>query len=94
MDLTYKVYTYGVIKIYTKPRRLIMVVRTATEYMNDQLANRVKSLQKALNQAEKIMNTLEIENQRLKDVLANLTSENNQGNIINSEIFNESVLTV
>ena len=29
-----------------------MVVRTATEYMNDQLANRVKSLQKALNQAE------------------------------------------
>jgi cell division protein FtsB len=71
-----------------------MVVRTATEYMNDQLANRVKSLQKALNQAEKIMNTLEIENQRLKDVLANLTSENNQGYILNSEIFNEPVLTV
>jgi hypothetical protein len=71
-----------------------MVVRTATEYMNDQLANRVKSLQKALNQAEKIMNTLEIENQRLKDVLANLTSENNQGYILNSETFNEPVLTV
>jgi cell division protein FtsB len=71
-----------------------MVVRTATEYMNDQLANRVKSLQKALNQAEKIMNTLELENQRLKDVLANLTSENNQGYILNSEIFNEPVLTV
>jgi hypothetical protein len=70
-----------------------MVVRTATEYMNDQLANRVKSLQKALNQAEKIMNTLEIENQRLKDVLANLTSENNQGYILDSESFNESVLT-
>jgi cell division protein FtsB len=71
-----------------------MVVRTATEYMNDQLANRVKSLQKALNQAEKIMNTLETENQRLKDVLANLTSENNQGYILNSETFNEPVLTV
>ena len=71
-----------------------MVVRTATEYMNDQLANRVKSLQKALNQAEKIMNTLEIENQRLKDVLNSLTSENNQGYTLNSEIFNESVLTV
>jgi small-conductance mechanosensitive channel len=71
-----------------------MVVRTATEYMNDQLANRVKSLQKALNQAEKIMNTLEIENQRLKDVLANLTSENNQGYILDSEAFNEPVLTV
>jgi regulator of replication initiation timing len=71
-----------------------MVVRTTTEYMNDQLANRVKSLQKALNQAEKIMNTLEIENQRLKDVLANLTSENNKGYTLNSEIFNEPVLTV
>lgn len=71
-----------------------MVVRTAVEYMNDQLANRVKSLQKALNQAEKIMNTLELENQRLKDVLANLTSENNKGYILNSEIFNEPVLTV
>jgi len=71
-----------------------MVVRTAVEYMNDQLANRVKSLQKALNQAEKIMNTLELENQRLKDVLANLTSENNQGYINNSETFNEPVLTV
>ena len=71
-----------------------MVVRTATEYMNDQLANRVKSLQRALNQAEKIMNTLELENQRLKDVLANLTSENNEGYILDSEAFNEPVLTV
>jgi chaperonin cofactor prefoldin len=71
-----------------------MVVRTATEYMNDQLANRVKSLQKALNQAEKIMNTLESENQRLKDALANLASENNQGYILDSEAFNEPVLTV
>ena len=71
-----------------------MVVKTATEYMNDQLANRVKSLQKALNQAEKIMNTLEIENQRLKDVLNNLTSENNQGYILDSEAFNEPMLTI
>jgi regulator of replication initiation timing len=71
-----------------------MVVRTAVEYMNDQLANRVKSLQKALNQAEKIMNTLELENKRLKDVLANLTSENNEGYILDSEAFNEPVLTV
>jgi hypothetical protein len=71
-----------------------MVVRTATEYMNDQLANRVKSLQKALNQAEAIMNTLELENQRLKDVLANLASENNEGYILDSESFNEPVFTV
>ena len=71
-----------------------MVVRTAAEYMNDQLANRVKSLQKALNQAEKIMNILELENQRLKDALANLASENNQGYILDSEAFNEPVLTI
>jgi hypothetical protein len=71
-----------------------MVVKTATEYMNDQLANRVKSLQKALNQAEKIMNTLELENQRLKDVLVNLTSKNHQGYILDNEAFNEPVLTV
>jgi peptidoglycan hydrolase CwlO-like protein len=71
-----------------------MVVRTAVEYMNDQLANRVKSLQKALNQAERIMNTLESENQRLKDALANLASENNQGYILDSEAFNEPVLTI
>jgi hypothetical protein len=71
-----------------------MVVRTATEYMNDQLANRVKSLQKALNQAEKIMNILELENQRLKDALSSLASENNKGYILNNEAFNEPVLTV
>ena len=71
-----------------------MVVRTAVEYMNDQLANRVKSLQKALNQAERIMNTLESENQRLKDALNNLASENNQGYILDSEAFNEPVLTI
>jgi hypothetical protein len=71
-----------------------MVVRTVTEYMNDKLADRVQTLQKALNQAEKIMNSLEQENQRLKDVLANLTSENNEGYILDSEAFNEPVLTV
>jgi hypothetical protein len=71
-----------------------MVVRTLTEYMNDKLADRVATLQKALNQAEKIMNSLEQENQRLKDVLANLASENNEGYILDSESFNESMLTV
>jgi cell division protein FtsB len=71
-----------------------MVVRTVTEYMNDKLTDRVASLQKALNQAEKIMNSLEQENHRLKDVLANLASENNEGYILDSESFNESMLTV
>lgn len=71
-----------------------MVVRTITEYMNDTLADRVQTLQKALNQAEKIMKSLEQENQRLKDVLANLTSENNEGYVLDSETFNEPVCTI
>lgn len=71
-----------------------MVVRTITEYMNDKLSDRVIALQKALNQAEKIMNMLQEENQRLKDVLSNLTSENNQGYVLDSEAFNEPMLTV
>jgi regulator of replication initiation timing len=71
-----------------------MVVKTVPEYMNDQLSDRVNTLHKALNQAEKIINALEMENQRLKDVLSSLTSENNEGYILDSESFNESVLTV
>jgi hypothetical protein len=71
-----------------------MVVRTATEYMNDQLADRLKILQKALNSAENIINTLEKENQRLKDVLSSLTSENNQDYALTSEAFNEPMFTI
>jgi ABC-type transporter Mla subunit MlaD len=71
-----------------------MVVRTTVEYMNDQLADRVKVLQKALNQAEKIITTLEKENNNLKDVLNNLTSKNNEGYVLDSEAFNEPVFTV
>jgi cell division protein FtsB len=71
-----------------------MVVRTAVEYMNDQLAERVKVLQRALNQAEKIIATLETENNKLKDVLNNLTSENNQDYVLDSEAFNEPMFTV
>jgi peptidoglycan hydrolase CwlO-like protein len=71
-----------------------MVVRTAVEYMNDKLSDRVATLQKALNQAEKIMNSLEQENQRLKDALNSLASENNEGYILDSEAFNEPMLTI
>lgn len=71
-----------------------MVVRTITEYMNDKLSDRVATLQKALNQAEKIMNSLEQENQRLKDALNSLASENNEGYILDSEAFNEPMLTI
>jgi NADH:ubiquinone oxidoreductase subunit D len=70
-----------------------MVVKSLNEYMNDQLSDRVQTLQQALNQAEQIIFTLEIENQRLKDVLISLSSENN-GYILDSEAFNEPVCSV
>ena len=54
-------------------------------YVADELANKVKHLQFALTQAENIINTLEIENHRLKDVLINLASENNKDLVLDSE---------
>lgn len=71
-----------------------MVVKTAAEYMTYQLADRVKVLQQALNQAEKIMNSLEQENQRLKGVLINLTSENNKGYTNDRETSDEPMFTI
>jgi hypothetical protein len=70
-----------------------MVVRTAVEYMNDQLADRVKVLQRALNQAEKIITIMEQENNNLKDALNSLTSENNKDYVLDSEAFNEPMFT-
>jgi hypothetical protein len=71
-----------------------MVVKTVTEYMNDQLVSRVSHLQQALNQAEHIMHILEEENQRLKDALVSLASENNEGYVLHDENFNDPILTV
>ncbi len=71
-----------------------MVVKHLNEYMTDQLVDRIQILQNALNQAESIIRTLDIENQRLKDVLANLASENNEGYVLSGEAFNEPVYSV
>jgi cell shape-determining protein MreC len=70
-----------------------MVVKTITEYMNDQLINRVHDLNEALNSAERIINVLEEENQRLKDALNSLASKNNEDYVLDSEAFNEPVCT-
>lgn len=67
-----------------------MVVKHLQEYMTDNLIDRIQTLQKALNQAENIMFTLENENKRLKYALAGLASENN-GYAFDSELFNESM---
>ena len=49
-----------------------MVVRSATEYLNEALSDRIKDLQNALNQAERIISKLEEENNSLKTALNSL----------------------
>lgn len=46
--------------------------------INDELANKVFHLTKALNQAKTIIDSLEQQNSCLKDALANLASVNNE----------------
>jgi len=66
----------------------------SSNYLMGDLLDRIKYLHTALNQAEQIINSLETENQRLKDILINLMSEEeNKGYILDSEAFNEPVLT-
>lgn len=49
-----------------------MVVKTCSEYINDQLILRIKELQKALYKAESLITIMEQENQRLKNTLSSL----------------------
>jgi hypothetical protein len=46
-------------------------------YVADELANKVKILSQTLEETNKIVATLEQENDRLKDILTNLMSINN-----------------
>jgi hypothetical protein len=54
-------------------------------YVGDELANKVRVLSQALNQAEKIIAKLEEENSNLMDVLMGLASENNKDLVLDSE---------
>lgn len=65
----------------------MVIIKHLNEYMVDQLTDRVSSLQKALNQAEQIMFTLEQENSRLKDLLAQLSVESDNSFVLDSEAF-------
>lgn len=62
-----------------------MIVKSMNSYIADELANKVKYLHFALDQAQNIIDTLQTENFRLKDVLMGLASENNKDLIINNE---------
>jgi hypothetical protein len=62
-----------------------MVVKSMNSYIADELANKVKHLHIALIKAQDIINILETENNRLKDVLIGLASENNKDLVLDSE---------
>lgn len=62
-----------------------MVVKTMNSYIADELANKVKQLSLALSQAQTIISSLEKENNRLRDVLIDLASENNKDLVLDSE---------
>jgi hypothetical protein len=47
-------------------------------YIADELSYKVKILSEALDHTHKIIHTLELENNTLKDILTNLVSINNQ----------------
>ena len=63
-----------------------MVVKSMNSYIADELANKVKHLQAALSQAQHIIMALETENDRLRDVLIGLASENNKDLVLDSEV--------
>jgi DNA integrity scanning protein DisA with diadenylate cyclase activity len=63
-------------------------------FVADELAYKVKTLHIALNQANNIIETLKIENQRLTDVLINLTSLNKEDYGYSHEIMNESIVAI
>lgn len=65
----------------------MVIIKHVNEYLADQLSERVSTLQNALNQAEKIIRTLEDENERLKDLLIILSSDDHSSYIIDSEAF-------
>jgi hypothetical protein len=54
-------------------------------YVADELAIKVKYLSKALSQTKDIISKLEQENNRLKDVLISLASENKEDLVLDSE---------
>lgn len=65
-----------------------MVVKTVNEYILDNMIDRIKILQQALNQAENIIHNLEKENESLKGALVSLASDH-EGYVLDSEAFNE-----
>lgn len=70
------------------------MMRKANSYIADELANKVKYLNLALDQAHSIIETLETENARIKDVITNLTSIKKEDLDNSSEASNDRLCAV
>ncbi len=66
----------------------------ANSFIADELVTKVKYLNLALEQANMIIATLEKENNRIKDVITNLTSINKRDLDNNSEVDNDRLCSV
>lgn len=60
-------------------------MKSLNNYVGDELANKVKILTKALEQANRIISDLETENNNLLDALNNLASVNKEDCVLDSE---------
>lgn len=58
---------------------------TLNNYVGDELAHKVRILSQALSQTKQAISILEIENNRLKDILNNLVSINKEDCTHNNE---------
>lgn len=69
-------------------------MKNANFYIADELAIKTRYLHQALDQANEIISTLDSENSRLKDVLANLASKNNEDLQHVFEVHNDRLCTI
>lgn len=60
-------------------------MKSLNSYVGDELANKVKILTKALEQANMVIDKLEVENTNLLDALNNLASLNKEDCVLDSE---------
>lgn len=60
-------------------------MKSLNNYVGDELANKVRILTKALDQANELIHKLEIENNNLIDALNNLASLNKEDCVLDSE---------
>lgn len=65
-----------------------------TNYVSDELANKVYHLTQALNKTEHIVSILEKENKNLKDAFNNLASLNKEDYAVSNEDLSEQLYAV